>query len=361
MTIQAPLEHLHSPALTEPASMHSWAVVIAQALEQAGVDSQALFAQAGVEYKLAVNPYLRVPTAKMNRLFQLSVAATGNPCFGLDMEEFIHPTTFHALGYSLFASSTLHDYCERLVRFFRIASDNCRHHIEESAEGFRLRIEVLVPNLSFESQDGWSAALLKFARSMYKPGFNPVRVQLKRPAPEPSVRQRYEDYFRCPVEFGCNEWALHFSTGDMLATLPGANHELALINDRVVMDYLARLEKSDLVNQVRTHIIKLLASGNCSKEMVAARLHMSARNLQHKLDLLGTGYQEILDQTRQDLAIQYMAGQHNSISEITYLLGFSDTSNFARAFKRWTGVSPSEFRDSGMPQRVAATSETHHD
>lgn len=353
MTILAPLQQLNCPALTEPTSMHSWAVVIAQALEHAGVDSQALFAQADVEYKLAVNPYMRVPTAKMNRLFQLSVAATGNPCFGLHMVEFIHPTTFHALGYSLFASSTLLDYCERLVRFFRIASDNCRHHIEETEDEIKLRIEVLVPNLSHESQEGWTAALLKFARSMYKPGFNPLRVEFKRLAPADQWQQQYQDYFRCPVQFGSREWALHFRKQDMIATLPGANHELALINDRVVMDYLARLEKSDLVNQVRAHIIKLLASGNCSKEQVASRLHMSARNLQHKLDLLGTCYQDILDQTRQDLAIQYMESRHNSISEITYLLGFSDTSNFARAFKRWTGMSPSEFRDSGIPQRLA--------
>lgn len=349
MTIQAPIEQLISPALTEPTSMHSWAVVIAQALEHAGIDSQALFTQAGVEYKLAVNPYMRVPTAKMNRLFQLAVEATGNPCFGLGMEEFIHPTTFHALGYSLFASSTLEDYFERLVRFFRIASDNCRHHIIETEHEFKLHIEVLVPNLSFESQDGWSAALLKFARSMYKPGFHPLRVELRRPEPAEPFAQRYRDYFRCPVRFNSNEWALYFDKQDVIATLPGANHELALINDRVVMDYLARLEKSDLVNLVRTHIIKLLSSGNCSKERVAAKLNMSARNLQHKLGLLDTCYQDILDKTREDLAIQYMANRYTSISEITYLLGFSDTSNFARAFKRWTGKSPSEFRDSDLP------------
>lgn len=349
MTIQAPLEQLASPALSEPTSMHSWAVVIAQTLEHAGIDSQALFAEAGVEYKLVANPYQRVPTTQMNRLFQLSVQATANPCFGLDMVDHIHPTTFHALGYSLFASSNLDDYFQRLVRFFRLASDNCRHHIVETGPHYKLAMEILVPHLSHESQDGWSAALVKFARSMYKPGFKPLRVQLCRPQPAPLFAQRYLDHFRCPVEFGCKEWALHFDPHDIIAPLPGANHELALINDRVVMDYLTRLEKSDLVNRVRTHIIKLLASGNCSKEQVAGKLNMSPRNLQHKLDLLGTCYQDILDKTREDLAIQYMANRYTSISEITYLLGFSDTSNFARAFKRWTGKSPSEFRDSDLP------------
>ncbi len=345
MTIQAPIEQLPAHALTEPTAMHSWAVVIAQALEHSGVDSQKLFAQADVGYKLAVNPYMRVPTAKMNRLFTLAVQATGNPCFGLNMAEFIHPTTFHALGYSLFASSTLHDYCERLVRFFRIASDNCRHHIEESTDEIKIRIELLVPNLSYESQDGWSATLVKFIRAIYKPGYTPVRMHFLRPALDEKAQKQFSDYFRCPIHYSTHEWALVLRKEDMLTPLPGGNHELAMMNDKVVMEYLARLEKSDLINLVRTHIIKLLPSGHCSKEFIAARLSMSARNLQHKLELQNTSYQDILDQTRRDLAINYMHNNHTSISEITYLLGFSDTSNFARAFKRWTGQSPSQFRD----------------
>lgn len=344
MTIVAPIEHLPAHQIGEPTAMLAWAVVIAQALEHAGVDSQTLFAEADVEYKLAVNPYMRVPTAKMNRLFALAVKTTNDPCFGLHMAEFIHPTTFHALGYSLYASSTLQDYCERLVRFFRIASDNCRHHIEETADEVKLRIELLVPNLAWESQDGWSAALVKFIRAIYRPGFAPVRVHFLRPAMDGESQAQFERYFRCPVHYSTNEWALIFRKEDMLAALPGGNHELAVMNDKVVMEYLAHLEKSDLGNLVRTHIIKLLPSGHCSKETIAARLAMSPRTLQSKLELQGTTYQDILDQTRRDLAINYMNNQHTSISEITYLLGFSDTSNFGRAFKRWTGQSPSQFR-----------------
>lgn len=346
MTIQAPYLEIPRSELQEATAMHSWAVVIAQTLEHAGVDSQALFHEAGVEYKLAVNPYMRVPTAKMNRLFALSVKATGNPCFGLAMREFIHPTTFHALGYSLFASSTLHDYFQRLVRFFRIASDNCRHHIEEHGNSIKLRIELLVPNLSHETQDGWTAALIKFMRQIYKTDFSPVRMTLPRPALNAELQLQFKHYFNCDIEYSHTEWALYFNRCAVHQPLPGGNHELALINDNVVMEYLARLEKTDLANQVRSYIIKQLPAGNCSKESVAAKLHLSPRTLQHKLDVLGTSYQDILDQTRRDLAIKYIANKHTSLSEITYLLGFSDTSNFSRAFKRWMGCTPSQYRDS---------------
>lgn len=348
MSVQAPINQLSGTNLQEATAMHSWAVVIAQTLEHMGVDSQAIFAEADVEYKLAVNPYMRVPTAKMNRLFALSVAATNNPCFGLLMHEFIHPTTFHALGYSLFASSTLQDYFERLVRFFRIASDNCRHHIEETDTALKLRIELLVPNLSYETQDGWTAALVKFTRQIFKPTFNPTRITLPRPQLAERHQNQFSEYFKCDIEFASHEWALYFDKEAVLAPLPGGNHELALINDQVVMEYLAKLEKSNLLNLVRSHIIKQLPAGACSKELIAAKLNISSRSLQNKLDLLNTSYQDVLDQTRKDLALKYIENQHTSISEITYLLGFSDTSNFSRAFKRWLGCTPSQYRAANL-------------
>lgn len=71
---------------------------------------------------------------------------------------------------------------------------------------------------------------------------------------------------------------------------------------------------------------------------------MSVRTLHNKLEKLGKSYQQVLDETRKELSEQYMQQQQRSISEVAYLLGFSDCSNFSRAFKRWTGVSPSQFR-----------------
>ncbi|MCG8671851.1 MAG: AraC family transcriptional regulator [Pseudomonadales bacterium] len=344
MTTLAPIDAL--PAnLQEPTAMHSWAVVIAQTLEHAGVDSQAIFEEAGVEYKMAVNPYMRVPTRKISRLFELSVAATGNTCFGLSMVEFIHPTTFHALGYSLFASTTLQDYFERLVRFFRIVSDNCRHHIEETEDAVKLRIELLVPNLSHETQEGWTATLVKFTRQIYNPSFNPLKVCLTRDNCSDEDKEQFRKYFRTDVEFGSNEWAIYFDKECVLQPLPGGNNELALMNDKVVMEYLSNIEKTDLINRVRTHIIKLLPSGNCSKDYIASKLNFSSRSLQNKLEALNTTYQDILDDTRRDLALKYIENDHTSVSEITYLLGFSDTSNFSRAFKRWLGCTPTQYRE----------------
>ena len=126
--------------------------------------------------------------------------------------------------------------------------------------------------------------------------------------------------------------------------LPGASPDLAQYNDRIVMDYLEKMDQSDIANRVRKEIVANLATGTLTSLEVARRLHMSSRSMQSKLAEKGTSFQEILDHTRQELASSYMEQSHLAITEIAYLLGFSDASNFTRAFRRWHGVSPREFR-----------------
>ena len=105
-----------------------------------------------------------------------------------------------------------------------------------------------------------------------------------------------------------------------------------------------KLEKQNLENRVRFLIISELASGTVSKQSIADGLYMSPRSLQLKLAALNTTFQDILDMTRQTLAQGYIEQSGLAITEIAYLLGFADTSNFTRAFKRWTGQPPSEYR-----------------
>jgi len=126
--------------------------------------------------------------------------------------------------------------------------------------------------------------------------------------------------------------------------LSTAQPELARLNDQTVIDYLARCEHSNLAMQVRAKIIEGLPDGRPSQGDIAQTLNTSLRSLQRRLRDEDTNFKNLLSETRQQLALQYMRDTSRSIGEITYLLGFSEPSNFNRAFKRWTGKSPGEFR-----------------
>ncbi|MEA2094390.1 MAG: helix-turn-helix transcriptional regulator, partial [Pseudomonadota bacterium] len=109
-------------------------------------------------------------------------------------------------------------------------------------------------------------------------------------------------------------------------------------------DYLARFDRANITMQVRSKIIEQLHDGAPKQEDIAGTLHVSLRSLQRKLKDEHTSYKTLLENTRQQLAMQYLRDSQRSIGEITYLLGFAEPSNFTRAFRRWTGQSPGEFR-----------------
>lgn len=327
----------------EPRTISSWPSLVALALEDQNINSRDIFAQAGIHYHQATDPTERVETKMISRLFQLAVEATGDPCFGLRISQYAHPATFHALGYSLFASNTLLDFCERLVRFVSLLTDNISHHLEELEDAYCLSLEPLNTDVCYESIEAWMACIVRFCRLIYRPNFKPLRVSFTRPEPE-NGRQSFEDCFKAPVSFNDTKNAIYFDKADMHEALPSANAELARRNDEIVIEYLARLKKDNIVRQVEANIVELLPKGECNKDVVAAQLNMTPRTLQNKLEREGTTYQDILDKLRKNLACQYIRQKNMPIREITYLLGFSDTSNFARAFKSWTGESPSSYR-----------------
>jgi len=121
-------------------------------------------------------------------------------------------------------------------------------------------------------------------------------------------------------------------------------------NHVLMLDYLHRLDKDDIVNRVCTCLVELLPMGEPSRETVAEALNISLRSLQRKLQEDGTSYKDLLDKVRQDLAEQFIGQSHISLGEISFRLGFATSSSFSRAFKRWMGMPPGEYRQQKFRQ-----------
>ncbi|RMF95438.1 MAG: hypothetical protein D6727_10735, partial [Gammaproteobacteria bacterium] len=99
----------------EPHVIAGWVAAVAQACESQQLPAQQIFGEAGIDLAAVRKPTARFPISRMNRVYELIGETTEDPCFGLTIAEFVHPTTMHALGYSLFASSTLESFCRRIV------------------------------------------------------------------------------------------------------------------------------------------------------------------------------------------------------------------------------------------------------
>jgi AraC-like DNA-binding protein len=133
--------------------------------------------------------------------------------------------------------------------------------------------------------------------------------------------------------------------GDIERTLPTANRVLARANERAVADYVAQLDEARFADQVKLRIADKLPAGGVEADDLARAFNMSVRTLQRRLAECGTNYSALLDEARRELAMRFIGEEGMAVKEATYVLGFSEPANFARAFRRWTGLSPTEFRE----------------
>lgn len=318
--------------------------LIAYTLKDYDVDTRRLFERAGVALDDIGKPAARFSSPAMQKLWRLAVEETGDPCLGVIAGAKVQPAAMHGLGFSWLSSDTLYDALTRLVRFQRALSTIAKLSLEEKDGLVTLvfnarRMGFNIENATYEVAMAVSVRMCRLAQAA---DFSPLQVRLCRP--RPGCHERIETFFKAPVEYVAEENSLVFRAEDLKKPLPNANPELARVNDQVVIEYLNRFDRSQISMQVRARIIEALPSGQPTQPDIAKALHLSLRNLQRKLQAENTNFKAILEEIRRELATQYIREAHLSIGEITYLLGFAETSNFTRAFKRWTGKSPKEYR-----------------
>jgi AraC-like DNA-binding protein len=334
-------------------TLGTWVKAICRAMEAAGCDSSALLAEAGFDLKALDGPTARCPLTQTARLWGLAVAATGDPAFGIKVASHIKQTTFHALSYGLSASSTLKEAFERVQRYCHVASDAIEYEFFRRGSEYHFVIEPAGP-VADESVDALVAAHLRMCRSLIGHDYSPLRIEFRRA--RPARIEYFERLLRAPLQFDAAQTRLVFDSAAIERPLDGGNPELARHNDAIALQYLSQIERDNLQGRVRDVLTQRLAHGEPSQEEVAELLNMSARTLQRKLGDGGTTYKEILDETRRVLALAYLSAPRHSVSDVTYLLGFSAGSSFTRAFRRWTGQSPSDWRAGAAAGPTAVSS-----
>jgi AraC-like DNA-binding protein len=154
----------------------------------------------------------------------------------------------------------------------------------------------------------------------------------------------YQRIFQCPVEFNAKSFQLFFPASLFSYRSLYAEPELLNLHIQAADQHLAILQQQDLITEVRSLLGALLESGETTLENVAARLHVTPRHLRHQLDLAGASFQRLLNDYRHRLARRLLSQTDEAISEIVYLTGFSEPSTFYRAFRRWEGTTPIEYR-----------------
>lgn len=332
--------------MTEASTLASWTRALRRQLDSLGLDSAALCREAGLDPQLLDDANARYPLSATTRLWQLAVAASGDPALGLNTSRHVAPTTFHALGMAVMASGSLREIFERIVRYHQVVSDALELELRDVGDSCELHFR-LPPGGSLpapEAIDAFAAIYVRTCRNRLGRSYAPLAVHLRRPPP--ADPQPWLEAFRAPVHFAAAEDVLCFARADLDRPLDDGNPELAAHNEAVLRKRLDALQPDTVGRRLRRALEQCLPNGEPSAEVLAHGLHLSLRSLQRHLSEEGSSYEQVLAETRHALAVQHLGEADCSISEVAYLLGFADSSSFSRAFKRWSGQSPSQYRDS---------------
>jgi AraC-like DNA-binding protein len=330
--------------MSERTTSSNWAFGIVQALELGGVDCRMIFPELGLDYAALEDPDARFPQDDMTRLWQRAVALSGNPAIGLNMAKVVRPASFHVVGYALMSSRTLKEGLTRLVRFQRIIAEGADLSFRSTPHGYELLLAIHGDRLppARQSAEASLAYALAFCRWMTGKPILPQQILFQ--GEPPADLQPFQQVFQAPLKFNAAHYALLFDRADIEMLLPTANEALAQLHDRFAGEYLARFSESRVTHLARQVLCRLLPQGEPKREAVAQALHLSQRTLQRRLQEEGTSFQQLLDDTRRELAEQYLAQPNLALLEVAYLLGFADPSNFFRAFRRWFDITPGEYR-----------------
>ncbi|HEX2835689.1 MAG TPA: AraC family transcriptional regulator [Thermoanaerobaculia bacterium] len=260
------------------------------------------------------------------------------------------------LNYVAQSSATIGAAYDTVIRYLRIVHDGRGIWLDAGGPDARIYIQPPLPlPLPRHAHDFMLASMYLRGRRLAAESWSPhvVRFAYARPA-DVSMHRRI---FGASLEFGCERSELVFDRAVLDRPVLTADPMLHALMQQHAEQLIARLPRLDSpADRVRQAVAMLMSRGVPELEAVARHLHTSARTLQRTLNHEGLTFRQLVDAVRRDLGVRYVADDRLPLPEVAFLLGFSDTSSFHRAFRRWTGSAPGEYR---RAQRRSDAREPH--
>ncbi len=321
---------------------------LARYLDKKGYDVEGILAAHGLTRAGLNAPDARVEVAVTSALIEEVRCLSGDPALGITLVRYTEYGAFGALGVALAAGGSLRAVLQRITRFHALVSDAAISRFEQPGESLAIFLE----RREGESPHPQSllfvlACVAGFVRLRLSREVSPVLVTLA--DLDDACVEVAAKYFDCDVELG-DTFRIEYSRDAGAAILEGSDVEMAAALESTLADRLARSTVSTSVD-VALWLESRLPEGEPSLGEAAKALGMSERSLQRRLKDEGQTWTRVIDDTRRALADKYLHTPGLSLTELSFLLGFSDASSLSRAFKKWYGVSASTARRSARDER----------
>lgn len=319
-------------------------------LRELGVDPVPLLVEFGLRPQFYDDPDNTISFAKSCAILDRAAEATGCAHFGLLVGQRAGLSTLGPLGFLMQSSPSVRSALATAARRFRIHNPAATLDFSEDDSAATFGFRILVPGLPGRDQltAGAIAIATNGLRSLCGPEWQPYELRFAQAAPaDPAPFRRF---FRAPLVFDSGESCIVFASRWLDRAPPGADPLLHLLMEKHVTGARSR-PTDDLVAQVREILPAMVLAGDATLAGVAARLGLGERTVNRRLAAQATSLRGLLDETRCTLARQLLQDTNLAVYEVGERLGYANPSAFTRAFARWTGRGPAEWR---MSQRRPA-------
>jgi AraC-like DNA-binding protein len=324
----------------------SFIMPIIRYLEGLGMDRESLLRDVGIDPVASLLPDTRCAMEQLCEVLDQAMKLTGDENLGIHVGELWPPEKGDIVGYIALNCKTVGEAFQKNKAYQKILSESHRVDIQITDNDVIVRNSV-VPGMSpFHQRQHVLCTLsstLTYVRHM-----TGHQIELKEARFEfqaPDDLSEYDRFFQAPVHFNQAMNALVFDKKYHDLPIAQPDEYLLFILEQHAKKILGRIQETNIYSRkVSNLIIKEFQGDTPSIKRIAGRLAMTVRNLQYKLEGEKTTFRNVVETVRKEMAISHLRQNELTITEIAYLMGFSESSTFSRIFKRWTGITPSEFR-----------------
>jgi len=319
---------------------------VAEVLTELNLPAQKFCQELGINMATLESPHGRVPENAFGGLMHKARLHSSRQNLGLLIGERLLPSSLGRYGFSLMTAENIDKLANRSKKHQSHLTHSLNIETKQVAANYIVSLDIKVPHSEtndFIMDFSMANVCHNIRWILGNNRFQPVACYFTRSVPD-NVED-YKQFFNCPVYFNQDSNTIAVSIQDFHRKSPSRNKQLDEANEHELQRIVSYSNDQKLVQKiVEEQIIKLLPTGDISMETVARNFSISDRTLLRRLKAEGCTYLELLDQTRKSIAKHYVEKTESSFQEITFMLGFKDSSTFYRAFKRWYDQTPSQFK-----------------
>jgi AraC-like DNA-binding protein len=317
------------------------------ALRKRDIDPAPLLQRAGLSEQDLDNQENRISSAAQARFLEFVAEALHDPALGFHLATEVNPRELGLVFYVASAAKDLGEAITLLGRYCRIVNEAIRVQMTQRNGDLVIEVHIVgVPRfLAAQNAELAIAVVLKSLRAITGRNVHPTSITLIHM--RNSDFPEFERFCGCPIEFGGSSDQLVFSNESLAVPLITEDRHL-LDALRPICDQAAKQRETapgSLRALVENEAQKLLPHGKARRQIIAKKLAISTRTLARRLASEGTTFEEVVDELRRSLALQYIKTPSISLSQAAWLLGYEGNTSFNHAFRRWTGRPPSAARD----------------